>query len=254
MIIVTGATSGIGRATAAVLADRGVTVGAVGRRQALLDQLSAQRTNIITVSADLSSSAGIDQVVGLASNYEIAGIVHGAGTHVDPVEYCQLDGADLIEAMAVHVSAPLDLNNRILTQLTRQPSHRSGNQSQASTRLRIVFIDSYSATSHRIGWSAYSIVKAAAQMAARAAAAELPHAITVRVFPGAVNTPLVSGVLNSPNDSPTRALFELMAANDQLAEPEQAATFIAHLLLDATEDQLDNRSSWDFNKPEDHLF
>jgi NAD(P)-dependent dehydrogenase (short-subunit alcohol dehydrogenase family) len=65
--IVTGATSGIGRATALLFADGGVNVAAVGRNQAELDKLEAEAAglpgNIFTIRADVANESGVDFIV-----------------------------------------------------------------------------------------------------------------------------------------------------------------------------------------------
>ena len=62
--VVTGASSGIGRATALRLADAGMTVVAVARREQRLDELAAQNANIVPHAADVAS---IEQVDALAA-------------------------------------------------------------------------------------------------------------------------------------------------------------------------------------------
>lgn len=64
-IIVTGASSGIGRATALELAQRGHTVFATGRRVQALEHLrdEAGGKNVIPLALDVTDSASIQQVV-----------------------------------------------------------------------------------------------------------------------------------------------------------------------------------------------
>ena len=59
--LVTGASSGIGRATCIALADRGARVAAVGRDAGALEQL-ARTIGAATISADLTDAAWIDRV------------------------------------------------------------------------------------------------------------------------------------------------------------------------------------------------
>jgi len=141
--------------------------------------------------------------------------------------------------MLVHVVAPIAINNLLSRQLNSA---------------RILYIDSYSANAPRVGWSGYSIVKAAAQMAAKSAAAEIKHAHVIRVFPGGVRTPLVEAVLNSNSSSPTALAFRKIDADGALSEPAVIGTYLVNILVLATDAQLDEREYWDFNKDSDHLF
>lgn len=52
-ILITGGTSGIGRALAEAFHDRSNRVIVTGRRQALLDQIAAERPGLISLPLDL---------------------------------------------------------------------------------------------------------------------------------------------------------------------------------------------------------
>ena len=61
-ILVTGGTSGIGRALAEAFHDRGNRVIVTGRRQALLDQITAERPDMIGLPLDLDDPASLPRL------------------------------------------------------------------------------------------------------------------------------------------------------------------------------------------------
>lgn len=239
--IVTGATRGIGRAVATALAERGLRVVAVGRSG---EQLSSLRescgTGLTAVQSDLITDEGVQQVVQSIASTSVAeptvvgGIVHSAGSLVPLEPYSEIDLNDLVQHFRIHVAAPMKLFQSI---------------SQHHSIKRMLFIDSYSASSARHGWAAYSIVKSAAQMAARCAAQELSSTRTIRAYPGAVRTQIVDEVLRSETE--TAAAFAAMKEKGELAEPGDVAKFLVALLVDATDQLIDSQESFDYNNSND---
>ena len=238
MYIVTGASSGIGQAIALELLTRGEMVLAVARREGAFATLEhAHSENLIGVNADVSHPDGIERIHNAATRQPLKGIVHSAGSSVPLGDYASVTPENLVHDMAVHVAAPMALNNRFSNRLEQA---------------RIVYIDSYSASDLRVGWCGYSIVKAAAQMAAKAAKAELSAAEIIRVFPGGVRTPLVEAVLDSAADSPTSDIFKALDVAGKLVQPIQVGRFVADILLHATTEQLAARDFWDISNSADN--
>lgn len=233
MYIVTGASSGIGNATAVALAARGRAVLAVARsRRPLMDLAATYPAQIDPLAADLSGSAGIDALVEAAGHHDrIDGIVHAAGSVVPTGRYAELGRAQLLDDMHIHVATPIVINNRLSSRLAGG---------------RVVFIDSYSSTELRVGWCGYSIVKAAAQMAARAAAAEMPDCQIIRMFPGAVSTPLLASMLDAPHPSAARTTYRAMVTDGNVTEASVIGERVADLLLGDLDDLTDVDDSGSF--------
>lgn len=82
-ILVTGATSGIGRRLGKFLLDRGAYVVAVGRNQQVLEELSRSHgDNVLTLAVDVSDAAAVAEAVVAAGAWRgrLDGLVTAAGT------------------------------------------------------------------------------------------------------------------------------------------------------------------------------
>ncbi|WP_182884390.1 SDR family NAD(P)-dependent oxidoreductase [Microbispora sp. H10885] len=107
LALVTGATSGIGRAFAARLAADGYDLVVVGRRQERLEEFAASHPGaaIRTVAADLSTDEGIDTVAGICADEPLDLLVNNAGVaHYMPLAELPADKAG--ELVHVKVVAP----------------------------------------------------------------------------------------------------------------------------------------------------
>lgn len=77
LVLVTGASSGIGRETARLFAAEGASVVATGRDNARLDALAAENGNIRAMSGDLTDSAFVAELADAAGDVDI--LVNSAG-------------------------------------------------------------------------------------------------------------------------------------------------------------------------------
>ncbi len=108
--VVTGASSGIGRATAALLASRGAKVLAVGRDEARLDQLAAE-SKVTPCIASLEAEGACATVVAVARRLgPIAVLVNcaGRGGYLDRPIWEQ-SSEEWRAPMAVNLDAPFEL-------------------------------------------------------------------------------------------------------------------------------------------------
>src|SRR5215470_10421422 len=109
--VVTGASAGIGREIALALAAEGMEVLAVARRANLLEALAA-RPNIVPVTADVATEAGLDDVAAAVGEQPLAVLVHGAGVFPRG-RLMSLAATAWHEAFAVNVHARLALVRRL---------------------------------------------------------------------------------------------------------------------------------------------
>jgi short-subunit dehydrogenase len=107
LALVTGASSGIGRAFATRLAEDGYDLVVVGRRVERLEELAASLTevNVHPMEADLSTDAGIDAVAEVCASEPVTMLVNNAGVaHYMPITELPADKAR--ELVHVKVVAP----------------------------------------------------------------------------------------------------------------------------------------------------
>ncbi|AYF77928.1 SDR family NAD(P)-dependent oxidoreductase [Nocardia yunnanensis] len=168
VILVTGASSGVGRATAHRLAAHGATVIAVARRAALLEQLRTETAgftgSVHPYPADLSNpddcAALIERV--LAEHGHIDVFVNNAGKSIRRWLSDSLDRWDNVEDTArINYLGPVRL---VLSLLPSMRARRDGH---------IVNISTAGVHAPAVGWTAYIATKSAFNAWMRGAAPEL---------------------------------------------------------------------------------
>ncbi|MBJ6133747.1 SDR family oxidoreductase [Ochrobactrum sp. Q0168] len=108
--LVTGATSGIGKATVARLRERGLTVYAVGRNSQALAALAAE-TGALTVEADVRDTKAIETAL---SGVEVDVLINNAGILSTRALFHEIDPDEIDAMVDINLKAPMHLTRAFL--------------------------------------------------------------------------------------------------------------------------------------------
>lgn len=219
-ILVTGASSGIGRAIATACAAKGMTVVLSGRNVARLEQTRAQMEGDghIIIPADLTDTT---QRQALAQQVPVLnGVVHCAG--IGSRVLCKmLEQSDVQHVMQSNFDAPVLLQAALLQ------------QKKIAAEGSIVFIASAAATMPSVGNAIYSASKGALVSYAKCLALELaPRKIRVNcISPAMVWTDLAMVGATEEQLREAEQAYPLK----RYAQPEDIAPMAVYLLGDGSQ-------------------
>lgn len=108
--LVTGATSGIGKATVARLRERGLTVYVVGRNSQALAALAAE-TGALTVEADVRDTKAIEAAL---SGVEVDILINNAGILSTRALFHEIDPDEIDAMVDINLKAPMHLTRAFL--------------------------------------------------------------------------------------------------------------------------------------------
>ncbi|MGA5424877.1 SDR family NAD(P)-dependent oxidoreductase [Streptomyces lavendulocolor] len=220
--LVTGGSSGIGRAVAGALARAGARVVIVARREAELaatvDELVADGCRAAWVSGDLSTRAGVraaaEAAAGVYGEPDI--LVNSAGINLRPP--MGEVGEDVWDAtMAVNLEAPFLLGERFGPGMAQRGFGR------------IIHVTSQQAHRAFVQSGAYGVSKGGLESLARSQAeAWSAHGVTANTLvPGFVLTPLNARLQDDPETVAALAARTMVGRNGLADDFAGAAVFLA---------------------------
>lgn len=229
-ILITGASSGIGKATAILAAQQGATLFLTGRDagrlQETLDLCLAQGDQHISVTThrslatDLTTLPGIDGLV--QSLPALDGIVHSAGI-VGPLPVKFISQTDIDRMFSINYMAPVNLTGALL----RKKKLQDG--------ASVVFLSTVATKNPYFGGALSSGSKAALEAYSRTLALELV-ARGIRsncIRAGLVDTPMI--VNPSEKNMQEEALERYLKRYPLgIGKPEEVAAAIVYFLSDAS--------------------
>jgi NAD(P)-dependent dehydrogenase (short-subunit alcohol dehydrogenase family) len=207
VILVTGATSGLGRALAIECARAGATVILSGRNPAKLDRVYDE---IEALKAPQPAIAVLDLATATAVDYDalaktvgaefgrLDGLVHTAGLLGDRTPLDQYDVPTWCKVLHVNLTAPF-----ILTQVLLPDLRKSADAS-------VIFVSSGVVRNSRPFWGAYAVAKTGLESVRSMLAQELEGEPNIRINsinPGRMRTPMRAAAYpaEDPNTLPTPA-------------------------------------------------
>ena len=222
VILVTGASEGIGRATAKAFAQAGATVILSGRNQSRLescydDIIAATNTTPSILPFDLSSTETQDyQMItdAIDAQYgQLHGLIHNAGILGKRCDIASLPFDDWQRVLQINLNAPLLLTKAMLP-LLRIPETAS-----------VLFTSSSVGRQGRAFWGGYAVSKFAIEGLMQVLADELENTSHIRINsfnPGATATAMRHAAF--PGEDQTT-----------LPQPESLAPYYIYLMSDASQ-------------------
>ncbi len=220
-ILITGASSGIGKATALLCAEMGAQVWITGRNKERLNEVFLQLAgeNHQQIVADLTTEEGLDTIVDFTD--QLDGVVFSAGiTKPTPIRFIKPKHEK--EIFDINYRSPLFLSAKLLKKKKINPKGS------------LVFLSSFAADYAYIGGALYSSSKSAIESLSRTLAKELSPK---KIRSNCLKPSFVKGQM--VEDTEKIASKELMDKFEEMmplgfGEPEDVANAAVFLLSDGS--------------------
>jgi NAD(P)-dependent dehydrogenase (short-subunit alcohol dehydrogenase family) len=227
VIVITGASSGIGRQCAISCAAQGARVVILGRDRKRLDEtmsLMEHQKSHLAIIAELTDFENTEAIVkGLVADTGKAdGLINCAGISTTlPVNLIKPEKIE--EFLKVNVVSAINLTRSVV-----KPAYFSEEGGS------VIFISSVMGVAGEIGKTIYSLTKGALISGAKSMALELaPRGIRVNcISPGVVESPMSKNAVYSRNEESLNKIKALHPLG--LGQPEDVANACVYLLSDAS--------------------
>lgn len=214
-VLVTGAASGIGNATARALAAEGARLAWVDRVDCARPAMGTSGDHV-SIIADLTDSAAVERAVAeaVAGLGGLDGVVNSAGIACG-TRFAELEMGEWSRTMAINLTAPYLVCRAALPALQAAESPSIVNVASATALLPSA-----------LAGTAYAASKGGVLVFTKALAAELAPKIRVNaVCPGLVDTPLMAYALHG-EDGPPEGIFKPYSLGRAATSSEVAAAIL----------------------------
>jgi len=231
VVLVTGASRGIGAATAHQLLARGCKVAIVARSRKDLNAVAAKAARaerLLPLAGDVARASDCRHMVAdtVARFGRLDALINNAGILGPVARLADAQANAWQHNLAVNLMGPFYLAQAAIPHLR-------------TSRGRIVNVSSGAAVKAIEGWSAYCVAKAGLTHLTRLLAAEEPTITTVALRPGVVDTVMQTQIRTEGPDvmTPARTThFQQLKEKGQLLDPAVPAGKLAWLALEAPPD------------------